>query len=392
MPTARSSSPAFLAQRAVPQVNTTEKQAKGVGDLRDRSIETDKARSELSASVTRRHPKPVDLSVDKATEMKHDVPTTRVRDASTTPIHTKPPEKLTENPPDHQTGQTLRLTARSSKKKTLLCQDQLAKKATRTHSANKDIAISSLLDVAPQDEMASKPAKKSQRQLLEERLAKIPKKSTLVEDFSPSGAASSRGSGIDPSKDRPQLAKSTSRPQTAGEDNATALAELDQMIMPPDEPSIPEPAPRAMPPPLKQDRHLRKVVSDVPRPSPRKRAPGAPMRFTPSPSRGAQPSAASAAADGEFGRPTTALPPKARGKKPIQRSVSLNTTANGTSAVIFSKPFQTPKAPALKATESQKAPDPWSREAFDLFTWRPPGWDEEKWCRGGAQAGEAGSP
>jgi hypothetical protein len=23
---------------------------------------------------------------------------------------------------------------------------------------------------------------------------------------------------------------------------------------------------------------------------------------------------------------------------------------------------------------------PWSREAFDLFVWRPPGWNEEKWC------------
>jgi hypothetical protein len=34
----------------------------------------------------------------------------------------------------------------------------------------------------------------------------------------------------------------------------------------------------------------------------------------------------------------------------------------------------------LKMPEPAKAPNPWSREAFDLLTWRPPGWDEENWC------------
>jgi hypothetical protein len=60
--------------------------------------------------------------------------------------------------------------------------------------------------------------------------------------------------------------------------------------------------------------------------------------------------------------------------------VTLNTTSNGTSTVILSKPFQTPKVPVSRPVEQARAPDPWSREAFDLFTWRPPGWDEDKWC------------
>jgi hypothetical protein len=36
-----------------------------------------------------------------------------------------------------------------------------------------------------------------------------------------------------------------------------------------------------------------------------------------------------------------------------------------------------PAVPVLGA--AQKDLGPWSREAFDLFVWRPPGWNEEKW-------------
>jgi hypothetical protein len=55
--------------------------------------------------------------------------------------------------------------------------------------------------------------------------------------------------------------------------------------------------------------------------------------------------------------------------------------ANGTSTVILAKPFQAPKPPAPpKAPTPPEETGPWTREAFDLFNWRPPGWDEEKWC------------
>jgi hypothetical protein len=61
--------------------------------------------------------------------------------------------------------------------------------------------------------------------------------------------------------------------------------------------------------------------------------------------------------------------------------MALDTSANGTSTVILSKPFKTlgaiePPNPPLIAKES----GPWSRDAFDLFTWRPPGWNEYDWC------------
>lgn len=37
-------------------------------------------------------------------------------------------------------------------------------------------------------------------------------------------------------------------------------------------------------------------------------------------------------------------------------------------------------AEALPNNLPRLAPGPWSCEAFDLFTWRPPKWNEEKWC------------
>ena len=55
--------------------------------------------------------------------------------------------------------------------------------------------------------------------------------------------------------------------------------------------------------------------------------------------------------------------------------------ANGTSTVMLNKPFSAPKPPVQpKALPTSKEAGPWSREAFDLFAWRPPDWDENSWC------------
>jgi hypothetical protein len=73
-------------------------------------------------------------------------------------------------------------------------------------------------------------------------------------------------------------------------------------------------------------------------------------------------------------------------KKNLQKSVSLNITAAGTSTVILGRPFQAPGKPPAPGKTTKKVEvvkedvGAWSREAFDLFRWRPPGWDEEKWC------------
>jgi hypothetical protein len=60
---------------------------------------------------------------------------------------------------------------------------------------------------------------------------------------------------------------------------------------------------------------------------------------------------------------------------------ALNVVSNGTSTVMLAKPFQAPKPHAQpKPSAASEEVGPWTHEAFDLFTWRPPGWDEEKWC------------
>ncbi|GAB1734355.1 hypothetical protein NU195Hw_g9185t1 [Hortaea werneckii] len=143
-----------------------------------------------------------------------------------------------------------------------------------------------------------------------------------------------------------------------------------------------------------------------------RRTPGAPMRITPSPSK--QPPQSPPVADtnvscaspqalnpvhqrpSEAHLPTAdnpaAPPPPPQQKKfiqplprPTRSTVRLNTSAEGTATVMLGRPFQPPKPPVPKAKSAEAAmpagaADPWSREAFDLFEWRPPNWDEERWC------------
>jgi hypothetical protein len=196
------------------------------------------------------------------------------------------------------------------------------------------------------------------------------------------------------------------------------------------------PTPKAtVQPSLRVKSPLRRVVSEANQPQAQvKRVPGAPVRYTPTPSPtkrsreptpvapgpvaaimpflAAEPHLAtltdtpcapkrpsvkppSAPRQASPAPPPKALPPAAperpapfrnsKSRKPLQKSVSLNIASTGTSTVILNRPFQRPGRPAApKHAEKEEVKDlgPWSREAFDLFAekWRPPGWDEEKWC------------
>ena len=144
-----------------------------------------------------------------------------------------------------------------------------------------------------------------------------------------------------------------------------------------------------------------------------KRTPGAPMRITPSPSKQPPPlpsvinvdeSRTSPQAPSRAqNRPTEAHipttdaraappPPPPQQKKftqplprPTRNTVRLNTSAEGTATVMLGRPFQPPKPPVSKPKSPEAAipagaADPWTREAFDLFEWRPPNWDEANWC------------
>lgn len=312
---------------------------------------------------------------------KADRPTHGPDAVNTHRSETRPAKQSVDSGADaEQPAKTLRMAPRSSKKRTLLCQDQMGKKSSRVHSANTEKAIGSILSAVSKDESLTRPEAKSQRKLLEGRLANIRRRSAAELEEMP-GCSKSAEVAEASASNKPQHADSTNcRPDLELGDGAMGLAELEQMIMPPSNPSVPAMAKTATGPLAKKDRSLRKVVSEVTHSSAQRRPREASMRFTPSASKRAQTVTAPSANEPEkSAKPATALPSKPDGEKAMLRSVSLDTTTNGTSTVIFSKPFQTPKAPGPKTAVAQIVPNPWSREAFDLFEWRPPRWDEENW-------------
>ena len=361
-PTLRSSSPVFQTQHVPPRARKAS--ATASGDLSHKRSDSRAQTTPIDNAV------PADdcgLSEKAASKTRPQVqPSVQVSD-----LRYAERQGTLENdhskemrPPPAKHVKTLRIAASASKKKTLLCHDQLSIKSSRSQRTQHDNNAGNSHDRPSLSSRSPETAAKSQREQLHERLARI---------------AAKGGNGADSNANNqpsvPQL-----RPRTPLEQNALELAELDRVIMPPAHPSSLKA--NASP---NESRQLRRVLSeaDVPPGTNSNRVPGAPVRYTPSPAK-KPPSAASSVApsnsEASPGRQRSAPPSKVRAKKPLQRAVSLNTASNGTSTVILSKPFQTPKAPILKMPEPAKAPNPWSREAFDLFTWRPPGWDEEKWC------------
>ncbi|RMY19398.1 hypothetical protein D0867_04718 [Hortaea werneckii] len=169
-------------------------------------------------------------------------------------------------------------------------------------------------------------------------------------------------------------------------------------------------------PALKENRQFQRVLSDPNSNTglKQRRTPGAPMRITPSPSKQRPQSSSVANVDGSRtspqapnpvhqrpsaahlsttdppAAPPAAAPPQQKKftqplPRPTRSTVRLNTSAEGTATVMLGRPFQPPKPPISKPKSEEAAipagaADPWSREAFDLFEWRPPNWDEVRWC------------
>jgi hypothetical protein len=363
----RSSSPAFRTQQAA----TTKRNGR--------------------EPMLRRSPRPeVVLHVEtptKAPELPERVP-------SPEPLA---PPFLPPPPTNSKASQTLRMATSAPKRKTLACLDQVS--ASRGDDSNRPRTTE------PEKPTSSK--RKTQREILEERLAKMNK------------MAQQRADDLNDIVDDAE---------------ATAF-EIDQM----DQAAPPSTEPRSEKPVAKQsDRPFRRVVSETgtaaSTATTAKRIPGAPVRFTPPPTtRAAKPADSArqspAMEQREQQRPAKTIepmgpppvptvtsapmhakpdppvtrnenppPPEALPSKPAKSrpgigrrevrksaqacfSTALNVAANGTSTVMLAKPFQAPRPPA-KAEPPPTSSDvgPWSRDAFDLFTWRPPGWDEEKWC------------
>lgn len=317
-------------------------------------------------------------------------------------------------PPSTKPSQTLRMATGAPKRKMLTCLDQ--------EPAPKSASLKEASERAPAIDAADTATRKrkTQRELLEERLAKMNRMAQ-------------------------QRADDLNAVIEDAEATASELQRMDEVSKP--KPSRQTEPPQKHPQPAKQDRPFRRVESErgtaASASTSTRRVPGAPARFTPSPTMRTARSAMSpretaakpSEVHDELPEPSTGpgaspaphaehhetvalpqrqeavpaqpapranTPPKSSphppqpeparrrpgiGRREVRKSAqacfptALDVKANGTSTVMLSKPFQAPKPPVQpKPPPTTVDNGPWSREAFDLFTWRPPGWNEEEWC------------
>jgi len=483
VPAARSSSPGFQTQ----QVLSREVEVPQ-GNMIRRIRATDSPLGTASTGIPE-VPQAPSLKVQES-KSKHHV-ATRPMEQSCREAEASHGDSATvqrtgnEQLPACKAGATLRVLSGPRKKNMLLCQDQLTSKPKRVSSTDTNDAADSLLGAAVDESGDELPEtkKRSQRQLLDERLARIDAKKRKSETEKTASHA--------PPTDQTMKAnvchsKGNEAPEShaqhrALEDSALELAELDATITAPKSaadgsavlsappvtetatlafeaecaapPNVKSTSPRKkkgvgrreirasalscfLEPPLRlqdtaaevaasativeglptdQESQLMLVKARPVQLSPKehlpsfsrasseteqkavtkpKRTPGAPMRFTPSPQKrtaALDTTLQANRAPGNVARPPAtskpAVKPKTtnQGKKAPQPALRLDTAASGSAAVMLGRPFQplrsASKSRSPRSAEAVEAkPDPWSREAFDLFAWRPPGWDEERWC------------
>jgi len=125
-----------------------------------------------------------------------------------------------------------------------------------------------------------------------------------------------------------------------------------------------------------------------------KRIPGASMRYTLSPRKAELKQSMSALVPLVLDAPNTRSPSRTSARKPPQSAVLVNTAASGTEAVMLARTIKKPKSasPAVDKATAASLADPWSREAFDLLDWRPPGWEERQWCFKRVSEGTSAGP
>lgn len=343
-------------------------------------------------------------------------PASRLRKS---PQPARQPSPEVSRPSSIKPGQTLRLAASAPKKRMLFCQDQLIKKPQTRIAVDSTTALQ---DTTGDGEYDDRP--KTAKERVDERVKLIERRKARSKTTGPDPTTNSNSlsmpidTGNDPrvaprrnapTDDRSRaMSRDLTRPDESvplrDEDNsgtrapsenleqrsshevsAIELARLDRRMLPPAAPRR-APSPPVQIPSPREARPLRRVISEPPNKPVQakpgsKRVPGAPVRYTPTPSptKRSRESTPVVQAVKEVRAPF-----KTKLKKTLQKSVSLNMTAAGTSTVILGRPFQAPTKPQVAKTKKPDPPPedvgPWSREAFDLFKWRPPGWDEEKWC------------
>lgn len=409
---ARSSSPAFHAQR-VPPARAIPPAAPPKAALLNECGE---------AAVARLSESDIDRSRQSDAGLQHHLPQEhgiqpKSRGASEAAKVPKPAIAEHQNLANGKPVQTLRPAASAPRRRGLLCQDQLAKKTNKTISLVVLDTSTTTPDTKESEEQQEYTS--TARRRLEAHLARIDKKGGSTSSTRLNQASKKRPLGkraaIEISSDHTPVGDgSISIPSqveqekvTSCEASALELGRLDDLMLPPTVPksrrttAIVEQTPTVMPESLLSPRpaprgegcSLRRAISESEATchirSKSKRMPGAPVRYTPSPTKRSRESTPASASRSTTPVPVLSRPAAApaakdsRSKKPFQKSLSLNMTSNATSAVLPSKQFKALSAKANQAHEPElviQDTGPWSRDAFDLFIWRPPGWDEESWC------------
>nr|POF05869.1 hypothetical protein CFP56_53256 [Quercus suber] len=312
-------------------------------------------------------------------------------------------------------GPRLCLAAPKISKKKLLCQDQLFGISRR----------SSPLEPDPREEPTDRTLEEvslqaqRQRRQLEERLAKIDKKHLKRLALERSMAV--ENTMCDVSDDEPgRLAAEPLGQQTSHQGNMTEISTSERTTASQgsqrpwrevvDRESVTKASTRSSKadslvtevrhvegaPSINQGHETNEAATMTAQPSKHreKRRIGAPMRFTPAPSV----TEASSAAHGHLTElpapavhPIQDLVPMTRKlTKPTagstarispQKLANLVPAEEATPTTLLDRPAHHPESPeAREEAVPPCPPDPWSREAFDLFRWRPPDWDEETWC------------
>ncbi|KAF2163300.1 hypothetical protein M409DRAFT_26339 [Zasmidium cellare ATCC 36951] len=393
----RSSSPAFQTQHAPAPARPSKETVRPKSRANERKRAQSPIRPHSPLKETSRTMAPPRVREESGRDTSERLRLDPKPDARSDPQPSKPASG--------KSGHTLRLAASAPKKSMLLCQAQVSKKPMRISSTSSERQANTSFD-AGREHSQNRPM--TAKEKLEARLARIDQKegSTSSARFQSKGKPApieiESDDGTADGNESDEGEGNGGRSQSTHERSAIELRRLDEMMLPPAAPIVPSRTPKppstARPtkppsPPPPEPRTLRRVASEsvTAQSSRPKRMPGAPVRYTPSPSptKGSRqttpvPAAASKQTNNVPATNKPDVPSKTyKQKKPLQKSVSLNVTSNGTSTVMLSRPFQAPgKAAKTREKEPEPPKDvgPWSREAFDLFLWRPPNWDEEKWC------------
>lgn len=306
-------------------------------------------------------------------------------------------------PPSTKASQTLRMATGAPKRKTLACLDDAPAPSARSQGQT----------ATPDNSRPTSAKRKTQRDILEERLAKMKKiaqqraedLNAVIDDAEATASElekidSTSGRQTEPPREEPAMDKPERPFRRVVSERGTAASMATSVKRVTGAPVRVTKSPVVLPDTAHAERP--RMAPETPTEAPQDRPPAAPKTPAVDPPPHIRPAPTTILPQQEDAEPlppisdpsppAIANPQPARrrpgiGRREIRKSAqacfptSLNVASNGTSTVMINRPFQAPKPPAQpKPQPASSEAGPWTREAFDLFDWRPPGWDEERWC------------